>query len=339
MVIVTGLEGTYLYDVSDPLHPRLVCRILNTSVHILSGTSFEYLMPQPNATTRVVLHTLGTNNESVVATFPADLTGANLASPFPSVSWPAVPSIIGYATQGGLDSQGATNIDVWAVTPTHSVKLLTYPVPGVDGFGRPGPPPPVLAISPDGAYAVAGWVLTQPSLHVFRLSDNVDVSPALPSGVRIAFWSRAGHTLYIVGGSGVEMWTPESGSAPLPATPPWTLEPNSSPDDSQVAFTALPSNAVRVYVYDLKAKSSRLLIDQPRSAAMFVKSGWVWYLEETACVESSDQACFDPTVPDGNVLAMNLATGQETPVTFAAGEAPVRPNLTYMVSGDVWPHG
>jgi hypothetical protein len=339
MVLVTGLSGTFLYDAADPIHPRAVCRIDNTSVHILTGTSLEYLKPQPNGTTDVVLHSLGSNNESVVTTFHTDMAGSNLGSPFASISWPATASVLGYSAPGGLDANGSGITAVWAANTTSTAEIYAYSVPGRDTFGRPGFPPPVLAISADNAYMAAGWTIAGP-LHVFRLSDRADVSPSMPSDTRFAFWSRAGHTLYIVSNSGVQVWAPESGSTAVPATLPWTLGPNFSPDGTQVAFTALPTRGViRVYVYDFKAKSSRLLIDQPRSGAMFVKSGWVWYLEEMPCVQSGNNQCFDPTEPDGNVLAMNLATGQETPVTFAAGESPVSTNMTFMSLGDIWPLG
>jgi Tol biopolymer transport system component len=161
----------------------------------------------------------------------------------------------------------------------------------------------------------------------------------MPAGVRFAFWARSGHRLYLVGNSSVEVWTPEAGAATVPGTIAWTLQPNFSPDGSQLAFTAVTSKGIRIYVYDFKTKASRLLTSKPRSVAMFVKPGWVWYLEEKPCVASSNSVCFDPTQPDGNVLAMNLATGQESRVTFATGDAPVKVNWTYVVPGDVWPLG
>jgi hypothetical protein len=62
-------------------------------------------------------------------------------------------------------------------------------------------------------------------------------------------------------------------------------------------------------------------------------------LEEKPCVQSGNNQCFDPTEPDGTVLAMNLATGQETAVTIAVGEFPVSADMTFMSPGDVWPLG
>jgi hypothetical protein len=338
--MVISFGGTLLYDVSDSLHPQAICRITNTSAHILTGTSFEYLVPQPNGTTSVVLHSLGSNNESVVATFHADLSGSNLGSPYGQVSWQAAGAVLSYSTVGGTDSNGMGTNEIWVATPASSKKLFSYPIPGVDSFGRPGLPPQILAVSPDSNYLVAGWAIGANHLRVFRLLDSVEVTPPMPDGVRSAVWSRTGHTLYIVGGPGVESWTPESGAANVSGTGPWTLDPNFSPDGSSVAFTAFTSTRdIRVYVYDFTKKSSRILVDQPRSSAFFIKSQWVWYAEEEPCVQSADNACFDPTVPDGNVLAINVSTGQEAAVTFKGGESPVGPNETYIGAGDLWPLG
>jgi hypothetical protein len=339
MATIVGFDATFLYDVGDPLHPRSACRISNTSMHIVSGSSFEYLVPQSNGSTSVILHSLGSNKESVAATFHADLSGAHLGSPFASVSWTPGATVIAYTGDGAIDSSGLPTADVWLATSTTSTRLYTYSTPGIDGFARPGPPSPVLAVSPDGEYLVAGWAISS-SIRVFRISGGADISPGALSGIRSAFWARTGHTLYAVSDSGVQVWSPEAGAAPFPNTTGWTLGPNLSPDGTQVAFTAVTTVAgIRTFVYDLKTQTSRVLINQPRSSVTFIKAGWVWEIEERPCVQSPDYACFDPTVPDTTVLAINLATGQESPVTFGAGETPVQAPYGYMAGGDLWPLG
>ena len=338
MALISGVGGTFIYDVTDPVHPQAVCQIAHTSARILTGTSFEYLVPHPNGTTDVVLHSLGSNSEAVAATFRADLWNGNIESPFASVAWYAAPKVIGYSTDGGTDANGQGVTDVWVATTTAVSKLYSYSVPGVDAFARPGLPAPVLAISPDEAYVAAGWAIHN-TIHVFRLSDNADVSPPGPNDAWSAVWSERGHTLYLIGRTGVQLWTPESGVSDLPNTTGWVLQPNFAPDGSQLAFTAVDANHnIRSYVYDFTAKASRVLIDQPRSGAMFVKSNWIWLLEEATCQPSSNQVCFDPTLPDGNVLAMNVATGAERAVSFATGESPLQlPYGVYMSRVDIWP--
>jgi hypothetical protein len=197
----------------------------------------------------------------------------------------------------------------------------------------------VIAVSADGTYVAGGWAIAHNSPRVFRVSDHADVTPSMP-GVWSLLWSPQGHTLYIVSRTGVQAWTPGSGVGAVTATTPWILQPNFSPDGSLLAYTALTtSRDVRASVYDFKARSSRVLVNKPRSGANFVKSGWIWYLEEKPCVESNNNVCFDPTQPDGTMLALNLATGQESPVVFAAGEAPFQGPGYLLERGDVWPPG
>jgi hypothetical protein len=53
---------------------------------------------------------------------------------------------------------------------------------------------------------------------------------------------------------------------------------------------------------------------------VFIKDGWVWYLDERACTAAD--ACPGATMPSGKVWAMNLATGSEQEVSWAFGDDP-----------------
>jgi hypothetical protein len=97
---------------------------------------------------------------------------------------------------------------------------------------------------------------------------------------------------------------------------------------------------LRAYVYDLKAGSSRMLIDKARSQVLFIKDGWVWYAEEGGC--ASDAGCPGGTGPTGKMFAMQLSGGSETQLSFSAGESPLiqRENWldwTSLAAGDFWP--
>lgn len=332
--LVLGSNGAFLYDVTDPLRPHTTCRIANTVARVVTGTSFEYLVPNADGTTSVVLHALGSNNESVRAIFQADLYHVYYGWQS-SVAWLPGKDQMAYLAGGGTDASGMGLTDVWLATPVGRTKIYSYAVPGKDAFGRPGFAPWTLAFSPDGGYLAAGWSVAVNPVRVFRLSDRANVTPPLPADFRFAFWSRSGLTLYLVGGATVSQWTPGGAIAPEPNTPSWVLDPDLSPNGTQVAFTSVSSSReVRTNVYDITSQTNRVLTDQPRSSALFVKAGWVWEIEEKPCVQSNTQACFDPTVPDGTVLAMDLATGHEAAVAFAAGEAPTQYAI---LAGDLWP--
>jgi hypothetical protein len=340
MALMWGSNAEVLYDVADPLHPRAVCRISNTYARIFNGTSVDFLVPNKDGTTALVNHALGSNTEVLEARFPADLTNVYLGSQFAELSRPPALGAIAYAASGGTDANGSSVVDVRVANLDGNTKVFSYSVGGIDSFGRPGLPSPNLALSADGTYLVAGWAIEGIGVHLFRLNDRAEVSLPLPAGLRFGFWSRAGHTLYLVGASGVEAWSPEVGAINLQGAEAWTLGPNFSPDGTQVAYTGFTStHDIRSYTYDFKAKATHLLVDQPRSSVVFVKAGWVWYMEEKPCVQTESNVCFDSTTPDGNVLALELATGRESPVVFAPGESLTQPNTFSVAPVDVWPLG
>jgi hypothetical protein len=335
------LKGRYyyeelLYDVTDPLHPRLLCRISNTSAHVFTGDTFEYLKPVSPTETDVMLHSLGSGNESIVGSFPFYVTlGA----------WLPDLSVIAYTTpvpaDNGTFPDGGIAVHLYA--HQQSSLLFSYSIPAIDCLCRFGLPPQELSVSPDGQYAVAGWPIGQGSapLTIYRVSDRT-VAKALDPVVGSVFWDRVGHRLFL--GRGVtdveQSWTPEGRIVDVAGAAAWSFLPGQSPNGSEVAYTANANANLRVYAYDVKAGSTRMLIDKLRTQALFVKDGWVWYLEEAACDPS---ACGAPwgTQPTGKVFAMQLSSGGETEVTFAAGDNPVaRPdgvNWPAFGPGEFWP--
>jgi hypothetical protein len=123
----------------------------------------------------------------------------------------------------------------------------------------------------------------------------------------------------------------------------WSFLPGLSPDGSQVAYTAYSDpntfQQPRIYVYDIKGRSTRMVLDKLRTQALFVKDGWVWYLEERACAAAD--SCAGATMPTGKVFAMQLSAGAEIPVSFAAREDPITQagdiNWLAFGPGEFWP--
>jgi hypothetical protein len=95
---------------------------------------------------------------------------------------------------------------------------------------------------------------------------------------------------------------------------------------------------LRVFLYDLASGRTRMLSADDRSQVLFVKSGWVWYLEEANCTEGQSSCLPGGSGPSGTVFAQNLATGQESTVTFDPGDAPdVASNWSLFQLQDIWP--
>lgn len=323
-----------VYEVSDPTHPRLVCTIARTSAHLFTADTFEYLRPVSADETDMVLHSIGSGNESVAARFPFDQ---------PYGSWMTDGSEMAYSVQGST-ADGFGSTQVWLYSQGHNALLYTY----TDGIGdcicRFGLPPQELALSPDGQYLVAGWIAGKGSepLAVYRISDRTRVV-TLGQSFPTAFWDRTGHRLFVDGlfNDQMQTWTPEAGFATLPGSA-WSYEPGLSPDASHGVYTAYADTGdtqPRVYVYDLKAQSARLLVDKLRAGIMFVKDGWVWYDEEKTC--TSADSCAGSTTPTGSTFAMQLTSNVEQAVTFDAGDSPGEQasGLGWRgLAGDYWPN-
>jgi WD40 repeat protein len=331
----SSLPTQLLYDVSDPIHPRLLCTITNTSAHLFTGDTFVYLKPVSATETDIVLHSLGSGNESVSGKLPLDATQG---------SWTPDGNLMAYMAPIEPNSSGFEVQPVWLYSQQKSTLLYTYPLGIGDCICRFGLPPIVLAISPDGEYLAVGRLAGKGSapIAVIRLADGKQVLTA-SQDVADALWAKTGHHLFLfkLGGPTAESWTPEAGVVELNAIS-LSILPGLSPDGSQLAYTedsdgTPPNQPPRVYVYTLATGGVRMLVDQPRTQALFVKDGWVWYLEEGPCVTD----CAGSTAPTGKVFAMNLSTGAEQTVVFASGEAPLsQPDAFWPIfqPGEFWPN-
>jgi hypothetical protein len=339
--MIGGQYGRQLiYDVTDPVHPRLQCTILGAPAHLSSGTTFTYLSPQSADKTNIVIHWFADGNEGPAGVLPV----------VPSKAvWVPTGALSAYTVR--LEPAGdhpGGSMQVWQYTQGTSLLIHTYSRGFGDCIGcRFGLPQEVLAVSPDGEYLVAGWISGKGSepLAVYRLSDRARVM-TLDNAVTNAFWDSASHRLFLsaFGPDITQVWTPESGLSALPGARAWPYMPGLSPDGSKVAYTAYADTSTtkpRVYVYE--AGATRMLIDKLRTQALFVRNGWVWYLEEKVC-DLMVMPCGPwGTWPTGKVFAMQLSTGIETEVSFAVGENPVMPtpdvNWLPFTPGEFWPPG
>lgn len=329
-----ALVGEALYDVTDPVHPRLVCLVRNTAVQLFTADTFEYIRRSGPDGTEVVLHSIGSGNERVVAGWPLPL----MSLPMGGFGIWTADGNNAASFVAATDAAGDQVIQVWLFAQSSKTELYEFPQPLTDCICRFGLAPPTLSFSPDGRYLVSGWPIGKgaTALRVYRVAD-ASLAVTLSLEDTLAIWSPTGDRLYASGSSGsVATWAPDDHLLYLADTPVWPYMAGMSPDGKQVAYTAYadPANFanLRVYVFNVATQSTQMLIDKPRSEVTFVKDGWVWYWEEVACAD-----CAGQTTTGSRPFAMNLSTGVETPVAFAGGESPADLKSGW-APGRFWPN-
>ena len=328
------LLGGLVYEVTDAVHPRLLCKVSNTKAHFYSANVFTYLKPG-SSSTAVIAHGIQDGHENQVGQIP--LPDLNVNAPFGPTWWSPDGTFVAVTIPPSQPGVSGDSSRVWLHTPSYTGDLYSYTYPLTDCLCRFGLPRPTESMSADRQFMIAGWPLGKgpQGLAVYRLSDRSQVK-VFDAAVQVALWDRAGHRLFLSSGGGSWSWTPEGGLASLAGANAWSYLAGLSPDASQIAYTAYldPANSkdLRVYVYDVKADKTRMLVDNSRSQVVFVKTGWVWYLDEAQC-DPNAQGCGPwGTAPSGKVIAMNLATGVEQQVDFQYNEA-----TTDLVPGEFWP--
>src|SRR5579859_3073534 len=255
MAMIGGiyLGSRLIYDVSDPLHPRLLCTIAGTTAHLFTGDTFAYLKAVSPTETDVILRSLGSGNERKAASFPYNLTDP-FRNDIEDSAWTPDGSLLAYT----VVDETANLVHVWLYSQGKSKLVHDFGMPIGDCICRFGLPPEVLAFSPDGQYLVDGWHAGKGStpLTVIRVSDGATVLTA-DIGAWAALWTRVGHQLILIGpnNGGMQSWTPESGLQGMLGGD-WVLVGGISPDGSTAAFTKYidPDTQAqpRVYTYDLK---------------------------------------------------------------------------------------
>jgi hypothetical protein len=319
---------TAIYDVTDPVHPQMLCRILRTSANLSNSSNFEYLDPRSATETDIVIKWFANGTETPGGKLPGWITDA---------AWTPSGTVGAFTVR--LDSSGtcpAGAVQVWTYNQGTSELLTTYCIGIGDCICRFGLPGPVLAISPDGQYLVEGRLSGKGSepMGVWRLADRILVA-TLPPDTDTAFWDRNSPILYVVRSASVQVWSPGYSLLDEPSAAGWSFYPNISPNGDYVAYTAysdqVQGTQPRVYLYGTRTSSTKMLVEQPRSQVAFVKDGWVWYLEERPC-----DNCPNNTQPTGKVFAMDITTGVEQQVVFASGDAMTYP--TDLLPGEFWPN-
>jgi hypothetical protein len=330
--LLTVVEARYpgfpslLYETSDPIHPRLVCKSASAELRILTGTSVVYAVRGPTGF-RIVSQPVSGGAET-------ELFSAAVGNPV-DFDWSTTGAYASAIVAGTDSSNGDQLLRVTLFDGSSTKHLYDDKVQVGFGGAYEFVPPEPFHLSADGRYLVSRFThsLDPLPLRVYGLDGRLLLS--LDRSAIDAVWSRTGHTLWILETGKVQQWTPESGLVDLPKTSGGWLMAVATGSQSLTYTTMDAQGHLSVHVYSPSGGIQDAgPIDRSRGGPI-PKLG-LWYLEEKSC-SAAVAPCPWTTAPDGVILRYDLSTGSEARVQFAPGEAPDGLGLNAFIIGDEWP--
>jgi len=312
-MVVIGRQ--FVYDVADPLHPRLVCRGANTEVHLVDANAIAYLRPI-GSQSFIVRRNLTTGAETRVAQLRVDPSLATDA-------WTSDGLLQLYTTfVERADGTYVVSVRLWSNGASHV--LFTFVTGTGDASGRWGGIL-TLEFSPDHAYIAlsdSSFAPRSNNVRIFSVADNRQKFVTQMDAVG-GTWISKDRFVWATREAKVMQWTPAGGAALL-RSERW-FGPTSSADGKWLAGTLLTDESKpRVLIVSV-AGGNTIQADGLASGPGFVTPTVVWYAEEGPAPEHSGI----DTWPNGTVHALNLTNGSDQVVQFRAGESPIGPGLVY----------
>lgn len=304
-VAMAVVSGQFIYDVSDPIHPRLVCRTSNTYLHLIDSSAIAYTTVAAKKV-YIVRRDLTTGAESSIGLLPAD--------PHGSKGWTSDGSLEVYTTsQKRANGSYLVQIHLWSSGADHVLYSIEAGAGGIEGRWALLP---TLEFSPDHAYVAlsdSAFTINSRNLRIFSVADQRRVL-SIAADTLGGTWIANDHLVWATSSGSVMHWTPSAGAKAL-RSGLWH-GPTSSSDGAWLAATLVATyNKPRVQV--VPVAGGKTFQTGLGSAPAFVTPTTVWYSEERAAADG-----ISDSMPDGNVHALDLTTGTDRVVTFRTGEKP-----------------
>jgi hypothetical protein len=311
MVVVAG---QLVYDVVDPIHPRLICRGTNTSIQLLDAGSIAYIATGGRHGGYVIRHDLTTGAETRIGQLPSDPRSA-------FAGWTPDGSLEVYATSGVQPINGRISgqIHLWSNGADHVLYGFDQLQTGFES--RWNAPYGLADFNPDHRYLAISYPVdfSSSNVRIYSVADRRQLL-ATGSGFSLGGTWIANDRFVWAQGRAIMQWTPATG-ATLLRSEAW-VKPTSSAGGQWLAAT-LATNTAKPRVVIKSVVDGRTFITGPGSSPGFVTAAVVWYAEEASC-PPNDQCGADPTGPDRSVHAFNVANASDQLVRFRVGEEPIR---------------
>lgn len=307
MVVVAQ---SLLYDVADPINPRLVCRGTETAMHLIDGNSVAYTTVAGGHVV-IVKRNLTTGAESRVAQLRV--------APGPYYygrvgwTWDGLTEVYPTSTATSTSTTWTVTIHLWSNGADHVLYRIQA---GQGGLESRWSPRPILDYSPDKKYVAIsdfGFAIYGSNIRIFALADlrqKFVVAVSSSGGTWIAndrfAWADLSGSL--------KQWTPTTGATVLRSDHWYGVTAGS--DGKWLAGTILdPGAAPRVFIAPVGV--GRTYRTGLASSPGFITPTVVWYEEE-----KQGPPGYDPTVPGDVIHALDVVSQTDRIVHFHTGQAP-----------------
>jgi len=309
------VAGELLYDVANPLRPRLVCRGTDTRIRLLDGNAIAYTTVVAGKVV-IVRRDLATGTETRVA----HLRVSPQPYYYAAATWTSDGLYEVFSTAGATGANGLWKMQIHLSLNGADHVLYTIDA-GPGGAEGRWAGSSTLEISPDRAYIAvsdANFSLFSKSFRIFATSDlrQTYVTATTAFG---GTWEAGGRFIWATASGSVMQWTPAGGATML-RSERW-FGPSTSAGREWLAATLLTDYS-KPRVVIAAVGGSRTFVTGPGSSPGFVTSTVAWYAEEAPC-PPNDQCGYDPTGPSRTVRAFDVTNGSDQVVVFRAGEEPI----------------
>lgn len=313
------LDNSFVYDVADPIHPRLICRATDTQMHLLDGNTLAYTT-YAGGHTVIVRRDLTTGAESRIAQLRSDQKSTFLSG----FSWDGSAEVYSTSVPAAND-HWLVSVHIWSNGADRVVYKLDAHGGGIESRWAQRA---VLEFSPDNAFVAISdndFYIYGDHMRIFSLADKRQkfVIASASSG---ATWITKDRFLWADLGGKLYQWTPTSGNKLL-RSEGW-YDVVASPGAKWLATTQIAQvnfTGPRTFIAPSPLGSGRTFRTGLASQPGWVNATVAWYVEEKryygpafGCIEP----CVHPTDPTGPVHALDVVKQTDRIVTFRTGETP-----------------
>jgi len=310
------ISRTLLYDVTDTVHPRLVCRAIDTGVHLLDNHTIAYTKVVAKHVV-IIRRDLTTGAETQVA----PLRVAPQPYYWYAATWTWDGALEVYSTSNATANamNWLVSVHLWSNGADHVLYTVKAGFGGVESRWAARP---ILTFGPDNSYVAisdTAFSLYSSSVRIFSVADRTQryvTSAPSSGGTWIASnrfaWATMASSSTVLGK--LMQWTPTAGATLLRSE--YFYRPTSSLDGKWIAGTVLTDQAApRTFIAPLG--TGRTFRTGLASSPGFVTPTVAWY-----AVEKQGANAYNSTGPSGQVHALDVVNLTDKAVTFRTGESP-----------------